>query len=559
MGTINTFDANLDVNSDHTSLKANPLKPLLEIQKLKIYFQRGMESNEVVKEVNFKIYEKETFALLGESGAGKSITAYSILQLLPRNVLLGREAKILFNDIEQSYDLLTLPPKIIRQIRGQKIAMVFQEPMTSLNPVLTIGNQIGECLSDKFSNNDAKKNQMLYLLDAVKISNAKQVARSYPHELSGGMRQRVMLAMAVARSPKLLILDEPTTALDVTTQKQIIQLLLELQKELGMSLLFITHDILLAERISNTAGIMEKGYLIEKGPTAQLLTNPQESYSQKLIFAEPKQQTLPTINNEKQILSVQNLNVFFPIRGGLLRRTVAVKKAVIDVSFRLHPGETLAIAGESGSGKTTLAKTMMELISPTSGQIIFYDDQGNSIAQNSLQRKKDIQIIFQDPFSSLDPRWRVGDLISEGMLALKIYHKSKVESKVDALLDQVALPQSYKNRFPHQLSGGERQRVCIARALSLKPRLLVLDEPTSSLDVSIQAQIIDLLLQLQREHNFTYLLITHNLNIVKIMAHRIGIMKAGEIIELGETQTVLQNPSQPYTQELIKAALLLYN
>lgn len=540
------------------------MKPLLEVQNLKTVLKSAQNWVEPIKDVSFTIFEGQTFALLGESGSGKSMTALSILQLLPAYALHGKESKILF----RAQDLLNFSEIEMQKIRGKEIAMIFQDPMSSLNPVLSIGDQIGESVSihQGFSGS-ALKREVLHLLDAVKIAAPDRIYQSYPHQLSGGMRQRVMIAMALAGKPKLLIADEPTTALDVTTEVQIITLMKELQQTLNTGILFITHDIHLAEVMSEQAAIMQKGRIVEQGPTDTLLKYPKNEYSRRLVNAWPKekkvalQQEDTTKEASADVLEVENLNVFFPVKGGFFRRTVDQVRAVQEVSFSLKRGETLSLVGESGSGKSTVAKAIMALIKPTLGTVKIFGKNVQGLSKHALRcLRSEFQIIFQDPQAAMDPRLTVREIIEEGLIALKIEsNRSKREVRMDHLLNEVGLSLDLKERYPHQLSGGERQRVCIARALAVGPKLLILDEPTSSLDVSVQAQIIDLLLKLQKELGLSYLFITHNIAIVRIMAHRIFIMKQGKIVESGPAADVLDNPKEAYTIALLKAASFVSN
>lgn len=527
------------------------MEALLEVDQLKTVLQTAQGPFEAVLDASFKLYEGKTFALLGESGSGKSITALSILQLLPKNALFGKESRLLF----EGKDLLNFMEHEMEGIRGNKISMIFQEPMTSLNPVMSIGNQIAEVLKIHRGLKGSKlKQETLRLLDLVRIQDVERIERSYAHQLSGGMRQRAMIAMALAGRPKLLIADEPTTALDVTTQAQIIDLMQQLQSEFGMAILFITHDIKLASNIASDVAIMQAGRIVEQGNCQTILQKPEHPYTQQLVDARPKETKAAISVHGKEILSVEHLNVLFPIKKGLFRRTVGVVPAVIDVSFKIRKGETLALVGESGSGKTTLGKTIVSLVQKTSGSVrLLGEDLGQLSPQKLRERRSEFQIIFQDPFSAVDPRMRVRNILLEGMRALKIgSNKAWQEERIDSILQDVGLKREYKFRYPHELSGGQRQRICIARALSVGPSLLVLDEPTSNLDVSVQAQILDLLLRLQKEFELSYLFITHNMSIVQAMAHHVAVMKAGRIVEQGDTKEVLKNPQHPYTKELLK-------
>jgi len=528
--------------------------PLLVVRDLTTKIQTKDCILPLIAGINFEIELGKTFVLLGESGSGKSITALSILRLLPPMALHGTESQILF----EGQDLLTLPERKMRRIRGGGIAMIFQEPLTSLNPVLTVKDQIKETLllhqkvKRKFL-----KNEIIQLLESVKISDPERVMECYPHQLSGGMKQRIMIAMALAGRPKLLIADEPTTSLDVTIQAEILKLLKELQKKYHMAILFITHDLGVAAHIADEVGVMQAGKMVEKGETTSILKNPQNPYTQQLISSSPQLKIEPIGVDSEVILTIEGLKIVYPIKNGFFRRTCDHIKAVDEVRLDLKEGETLALVGESGCGKTTLAKAVMSLIKPTSGEIIFLGDSLTSLSKRALFLKRSLfQIIFQDPFSAMDPRMQIKDILEEGMLAFKIGSDEEERlSRMDVLLEQVGLEPNHKYRYPHEFSGGQRQRICIARALAVGPRLLVCDEPTSSLDMTYQAQIIDLLIQLQHEFGLAYLFITHNFRVVKALAHRVAVMQAGKIVEEGETEAILQSPKHPYTQNLLKAVL----
>lgn len=528
--------------------------PLLEVQALKTVFKTPKGLVEAVSNVSFKIEKGKTFALLGESGSGKSVTALSILQLLPRNALIGKESHILFHD----HDLLNFTEAGMQSIRGAEIAMIFQDPMTSLNPVLTIGDQIKESLRiHRGMRGKALSQEALRLLSDVKISDPLRIFHAYAHQLSGGMRQRAMIAMALAGKPKLLIADEPTTALDVTTQAQIIDLLLQLQKEHQMSILFITHDIKLANKIADDVAIMKSGHVVEQGNCQTVLNDPKAAYSRSLIDSHTKEKRIAQIPNSEVVLAVHNLSVHFPIKKGIFQRTVGFIPAVEKVSFSLRKGETLGIVGESGSGKTTLAKAIMALIKPTAGIIqISNEDMSKWTSSRLRKMRKEFQMIFQDPFYSMDPRFRIFEVISEGMQSLEVeMTESRLQDRIDGLLKEVDLSPEYESRFPHELSGGQRQRICVARAIALNPRLLLLDEPTSSLDVRVQAQVLDLLLRLQKEWELSFLFISHNIATIQTMAHQVAVMQQGRIVEYGPCAEVFQNPKHPYTQKLLAAVL----
>lgn len=510
---------------------------------------------EILKGINFEVRAGETFVLLGESGSGKSITALSIMQLLPRSVFFGQESRILF----QGSDLLSLPESKIRKMRGSDIAMIFQEPMTSLNPVFTVGEQIAEALRlhQKLSRKGAHQ-ETLTLLEAVQIKDPIRVQKSYPHQLSGGMKQRAMIAMALAGKPKLLIADEPTTALDVTTQAQILQLLKQLQAEHQMAILFITHDLAVAKKMGQRVGIMHQGHLVEQGEILEVLNSPKNAYTAQLLEAKPKQRKEPPAQDGEEILSLDNLSIYFPVKSGFFQKTVSVVQAVDDVSLQVKSGETLALVGESGCGKTTLAKAVLALTKPSAGQVSWLGQPIQTLKSRELRaRRSDFQIIFQDPYGAMDPKFRVLDIIEEGLRAFNVGTNAKErEERVDVLLEQVGLKAEYKYRYPHQFSGGQRQRICIARALAVGPRFIVCDEPTSSLDVTVAAQIMDLLLNLQQEYEISYLFITHNMSVVRAMAHNVAVMQAGKIVEYGSCDEVLNNPKHAYTRTLLDAVMV---
>lgn len=495
---------------------------MLQINNLSIYIQNRL----LVNNINLSINKGEMFALLGESGSGKSLTALSIMRLLPGNALYGAKTSI---KLEQQ-ELLDLSNRQMRSIRRQKLGMIFQDPMTSLNPVMTIGKQLAEALHDT-----PDKDHLIHLLERVKIPDPATRLNCYPHELSGGMKQRVIIAMALASKPSLLIADEPTTALDVTTQAEILLLLREIVKADNMSLLFITHDLALAAQNADQIAVMQKGNIVEQGPSKQFFSAAQDPYSQKLLQSLPDNLQLDIASpGHEQILRVNNLRVYFPIRAGLFRHTVGYIKAVDDASFVVNKGETLAVVGESGSGKTTLGKAILGLVPETQGSI----DVG----------RERLQVIFQDPFAALDPKLRIYDSLTEG-----IKNDANKDQAVDRLLLAVGLPHEYKWRFAHELSGGERQRVCIARALTVKPDIIICDEPTSSLDVSVQAQVLQLLVKLQREYSLTYIFITHDISLVRLLAHRVVVIYQGKIVETGAKHDVLASPQHEYTKKLLNS------
>jgi peptide/nickel transport system ATP-binding protein len=532
------------------------LEPLLKVKDLTIFSNQNIDQKlpeTLVSAVDFEIFPKQTLALLGETGSGKSVTALSILRLLPPGLKLSKESQILFGQ----QDLLNLPEVQLRKIRGKGIAMIFQEPTTSLNPVFTIGNQIEEVLHlHQGLKGKQLRLQALRLLELVQMSEVERVYGAYAHQLSGGMKQRAMIAMALAGKPKVLIADEPTTALDITIQAQILALLKELQAEFDMSILFITHDLAVASKIADQVVILHQGKKVEQGPIQDILWHPTQAYTKKLVFAVPKLEKPQVLTDSEMVLSVEHLKVHFPIKQGFFKRTVGFVPAVDDVSFTVREGETLAIVGESGSGKSTLARSVMSLIKPIKGEITLLNESLTQLSQRQLrQRREKFQMIFQDPFSAMNPRWRVKETIEEGMLALGVGTDAAERlDRIDCLLEQVGLSLEHKSRYPHQLSGGQRQRVCIARALAVGPRLLVCDEPTSNLDVSVQAQIIDLFIELQSELEISFVFITHNISLVKAMAHQVAVMRGGKFVEYGAVDRVLNEPQHLYTQALLESA-----
>lgn len=523
-------------------------KTVLDIKNLNV-FKNQNPNSVLIKNINISLAAGKTTALIGESGSGKSLLALSIIRLLPNNIVLDPKSQIIYHTEKQEQDLCALSESSMRAMRGREIAIIFQDPMTSLNPVMSIQRQIQESLPRDYSNKD-KKEAVLNLLTVVRLQNPEQVCNQYPHQLSGGMKQRVVIAMALAGSPKLLIADEPTTALDVTIQAEILLLLSELQASLGMSMLFITHDLAIAAKIADTLLVIKEGELIEQGTLQQLLHHPQHAYTKMLFSIKPIQVLKPLEVNAKMLLQVDHLKIFFPIKKGFLRRTVGFLKSVDDVSFSLQKGETLGLVGESGSGKTTVGKSILGLIKWTEGNVLF---EGKKI-----KHCHHIQMIVQDPFAAMNPRMRVVDIVKEGLLAQNIGQNEKDRQwRIDKVLEQVGLTVEHKMRYPHQLSGGQRQRVCIARALVVNPTVLICDEPTSSLDLWHQAHMMDLLLQLQNDYGLSYLLITHNLSVVRAMAHSIAVMVEGRIVEYGTKESVLEAPQHAFTKRLLQVVPLL--
>ena len=529
---------------------------LLDVKNLNVRFAGDIQPVKAVDGVDFRIEPGETFALLGESGSGKSVTALSITRLLPRTAEIG--GAVVFNGM----DLLALPKKEMRSFRGRHIAMIFQEPQTSLNPALTVGMQIGETLGQHRNlTGRAQKERVIELLEAVEIPDPVLRMREYPYQFSGGMKQRVMLAMALAGEPDLLIADEPTTALDVTTQARILALLKKIQRDMGMAMLFITHDLAVASQVADRVAVMNKGKLVETASTRQFFRQPQHPYSKQLLDSLPdaskniERDTGVAFSAQEPMLRVSGLKVHFPVQKGLFGRPAGCLRAVDGVSLELAQGRTLAVVGESGSGKTTLGKGILQLLKPAGGAVFLMGDNLSDLSASQLrQRRADMQVVFQDPFSSMNPLMMVKDIIEEGMSTLGTENNAAHrQSLVDQLLIQVGLEPGHKYRYPHEFSGGQRQRICIARALAVRPKLLVCDEPTSALDVTVQARILELLASLQEELGLAYLFITHNISVVASFAHEVAVMYRGRIVEQGATATVLTSPRHEYTKNLLAA------
>jgi peptide/nickel transport system ATP-binding protein len=598
-------------------------QPLLSIQGLKTQFNQQPDTLRAVDGISFDIAEGETFALVGESGCGKSVSALSVLRLLPSNAQITA-GKVLYRGV----DLLRMPEKDMRDIRGARISMIFQDPMTSLNPVMSIGEQIAETvILHKRQAAAVVRAKVISLIKQVGMPDAEERYAAFPHQLSGGMRQRVMIAMALANEPDLLIADEPTTALDVTIQAQILQLLKDLQRQTGMSLWIITHDLGIVADIADRVAVMYAGQLVEVARRDDFFTRPAHPYSQRLFDSLPKmdkrEEALVTLsgsvpklsaefsgcrfaercdykeancdegtevkwqalsqvhqvrcvkhtelvrrehvpsmpvspNNQtlgKSSLRVKNVKIHFPIKKGLLKRTVGQVKAVDGVSFELQPGTTTALVGESGCGKTTLGKGLLRLLPLTSGQVHYDGCDLTALSEQDFSGyREQLQIIFQDPFSSMNPRMLVGDILEEGLKALRPnLSDAEVQQQCDELLLKVGLSTDVRQRYPHEFSGGQRQRLCIARALAVKPSVIVCDEPTSALDVSVQAQVLNLLKGLQKEQGLSYLFITHDLSVVSYLADTVAVMYLGRIVEEGSVEDVLKNPAHPYTKALIDA------
>ena len=523
---------------------------ILAIENLGVSF-RGVPA---VQAVSFDIRQGETVALVGESGSGKSVTALSILQLLPYPQATHPTGSILFGETQ----MVGANNEMLRTVRGRKVSMIFQEPMTSLNPLHRIEKQVGEILLvHQGLTLKAARPKILELLKLVGLQDAEQKLRAFPHELSGGQRQRVMIAMALANQPDLLIADEPTTALDVTIQAQILELLNTLQKRLGMAMLLITHDLGVVRKMADRVCVMTQGRIVEQGKCADIFDNPQHEYTKHLLAAEPKGNPIEIIENPENLLEIKNLTVRFALGKGFtfVRQYFT---AVDHVSFKVGKGQTLGIVGESGSGKTTLGLAILRLIR-SEGDILLKDQNLQGLKSRQLQPfRRHMQIVFQDPFGSLSPRLSIHQIIEEGLLVHeKHMDETARRSAVATVLDEVGLDVDVMDRYPHEFSGGQRQRIAVARALILKPELLILDEPTSALDMSVQAQIVDLLRDLQRKHGLTYLFISHDLKVVRALSNHVIVMKDGLIVESGTIDEVFNHPKTRYTQQLISAAFSL--
>ncbi len=551
--------------------------PVLAVRNLTTAFRVDDEWTTVVKGISFEIGQRETVAIVGESGSGKSVTALSIMGLLP-----AANSRATGEILLEGRDLLKLPENQMRHVRGNLISMIFQEPMTSLNPVLTLGFQIAEALIYHRGLDRARAEaETLRILERVRIPSAASRLHEYPHRLSGGMRQRVMIAMALACKPKLLIADEPTTALDVTIQAEILELIKLLQDEEGMSVAFITHDMGVVAEIADRTVVMLNGNAVEQEPTAELFARPREPYTRALLAAVPRlgsmkgrpapqrfaivdpvtgaTEIVPDTAStaaltERPVLEVAHLVTRFDIRSGVLSRVSARVHAVEDISFSLHAGETLALVGESGCGKSTTGRSILRLVEPDSGTVLFEGQDVRALDRAGLRRARQrMQMIFQDPFASLNPRKTVGGAIAEPMIVHGLLSRADARDRVSELLRKVGLPPDMASRFPHEFSGGQRQRLCIARALALAPKLLVADEAVSALDVSIKAQVINLMMDLQADMGLAYLFISHDIAVVERVSHRVAVMYLGEIVEIGPRAAIMENPQHPYTKRLMAA------
>ncbi|MDR6873745.1 microcin C transport system ATP-binding protein [Bosea sp. BE125] len=529
--------------------------PLLSVQDLSVAFRQGGRETLAVDRVSFQIAKGETLAIVGESGSGKSVSALSILKLLNYPSAHHPSGKVMFN----GQDLIAADEDAMRKVRGNDITMVFQEPMTSLNPLHTIQRQIGEILElHKGLRGDKARARTLELLALVGIRDAESRLEAYPHQLSGGQRQRVMIAMALANEPELLIADEPTTALDVTVQAQILKLLKELQGRLGMAMLFITHDLGIVRRIADRVCVMLKGQIVEQGPVGEIFGNPRHDYTKRLLAAEPKGRPAPVAEGAATLLEAGPMKIWFPIKSGFLRRTTGHVKAVDGITIKVREGETLGVVGESGSGKTTLGLAILRLIS-SEGPIVFLGDRIDGLASAAVRpKRRDLQVVFQDPYGSLSPRMSVAEIVAEGLTVQQseLSYAQRREIVARALHD-VGLDPSAMDRYPHEFSGGQRQRIAIARAMALDPKFVVLDEPTSALDMSVQAQIVELLRDLQARRKLGYLFISHDLKVVRALSHRVVVMQNGRVVEEGPAEEIFARPREAYTQALLAAALNL--
>ncbi|MEQ1647380.1 MAG: ABC transporter ATP-binding protein [Hyphomicrobiaceae bacterium] len=525
---------------------------LVRVRDLSVAFGRDEQKTTVVNRVSFTIGRGETVALVGESGSGKTLSALSILRLLPYPQASHPTGEIFF----EGRDLLHAPDAVMREVRGRRISVIFQEPMTSLNPLHTIERQVTEIVKVHQGLDDAAARvEMLYLLKRVGIPEPEKRLQSYPHQLSGGQRQRVMIAMALANKPELLIADEPTTALDVTIQAQILELLGELRREMGMAMLLITHDLGIVKKLAERVYVMQRGQIVEEGLMADVFSNPQHAYTRHLISAEPKGRPKTSKAQASTVVETRDLKVWFPIKRGLLRKTVDHVKAVDGVSIQVRQGETVGVVGESGSGKTTLGLAIMRLIA-SQGPIVYLGRNIDGLDATAMRPlRREMQIVFQDPYGSLSPRLSIGQIIAEGLTIQQpdLDYQAR-RDRVAAALTTVGLDAGAQDRYPHEFSGGQRQRIAIARAMVLEPKFIMLDEPTSALDQSVQAQIVDLLRDLQAERGLSYLFISHDLKVVRALSHYVVVMKNGKIVEQGEAETVFANPREAYTQALWAAA-----
>ena len=527
-------------------------QPLLTLRNLSVSFGRGARQVEAVRDISFDIGKGETVGLVGESGSGKSVTALSVLQLLPYPTAWHPQGSIRYGGEE----LMGAGEDRLRDLRGNQIAMIFQEALTSLNPLHSIERQIAEVLFvHKHMDQRQARDRVVELLHLVGLPEAEGRLHSLPHEFSGGQRQRVMIAMALANEPDLLIADEPTTALDVTIQAQILKLLADLQVRLGMALLLITHDLGIVRHMAERVCVMNKGRIVEHGATADVFEHPRDAYTKALLAAEPKGRPEPGPADAPEIMAADGLKVWFPIKRGLIRRTVDHVKAVDGITLRVRQGHTLGVVGESGSGKSTLGRALLRL-EGSQGDMRFDGRSIRSLRWKELRPlRRQMQIVFQDPIGSLNPRLSVGRIVEEGLIVHGLGgNDDERRALIGEALEEVGLESGMQERYPHEFSGGQRQRISIARALVLKPKFIVLDEPTSALDMSVQAQIVELLRDLQRRHNLAYLFISHDLKVVRALAHDVIVMRRGKVVEQGPSEALFANPREAYTRALMAAA-----
>ena len=528
---------------------------LVDVRDLSVDFHAAGKTTHAVKGISFHIDKGETVAIVGESGSGKTVSALSIMRLLPYPTASHPTGSIHYS----GHDLLKAPEPLMREIRGDRISIIFQEPMTSLNPLQTVVKQVGEILKlHRGMDEEQARARVLELFNRVGIKDASKRLDSYPHQMSGGQRQRVMIAMALANEPDLLIADEPTTALDVTVQAQILELLIELKDELNMGMLLITHDLGIVRKMSDRVYVMNQGEVVESGATKAVFDNPQHDYTQHLINAEPKGDPPAANENAKVVLEADNLKIWFPIKKGFLRKTVDHVKAVDGVSLKVRAGQTLGVVGESGSGKTTLGLGLLRLIS-SDGPIAYLGKRIDGFDSGEMRpMRKDLQIVFQDPYGSLSPRLSIGDIIGEGLgIQNPELDFDGRRARVEKALIEVGLESGHQDRYPHEFSGGQRQRIAVARALVLEPKFIMLDEPTSALDMSVQAQIVDLLREIQRNRDLAYLFISHDLKVVRALSNYVIVMRNGKIVEEGPSQDIFSSPKTDYTKALLSAAFEL--
>ena len=526
------------------------MKTVLDVQDLSVSFRQDGVTTQAVNGVSFRVGDGETVALVGESGSGKSVTALSTVRLL------GDSAHISGSVRYEGAEMVSADEAELRRVRGNDISFIFQEPMTSLNPLHTIEKQLRESIElHQGLRGEALRGKIVELLEKVGIRDAAARLTAYPHQLSGGQRQRVMIAMALANGPDLLVADEPTTALDVTIQAQILELLDRLKQDMTMSMLFITHDLGIVRKIADRVCVMKDGEIVEQGATEDIFQTPQHPYTRMLLAAESTGDPTPVPAEAPVVAEAENLKIWFPIQAGLLKRTVGHVKAVNDANFTVRAGETLGVVGESGSGKTTLALAMMKLLG-SQGRIVFQGREIQGFREKQMRPLRgEMQIVFQDPYGSLSPRMTVEQIIAEGLSIHGTHGESEQRAMVAEIMGEVGLDPATMDRYPHEFSGGQRQRVAIARAMILRPRLLVLDEPTSALDMTVQVQIVDLLRDLQRKYQLAYLFISHDLKVVRALSHKIIVMKQGDVVEAGPVDRVFDAPETDYTRELMAAAL----